>query len=153
MELEVRSLAQRKLAKKSLIPTNEILNNKNIEVTPKEVAIPIKENEVPAAEIKEAVFQKIEPVIQDPPKERKVRGGPLNKETLIKMAKELGLDIREKKVWIKHSYTVTPNDKEEFKTRCEVMGVKMQDAMEEALHDWFKKTQKRYDASLQTRES
>lgn len=67
------------------------------------------------------------------------------KEVLIELARKKGLSLEQKKIWVKHSYTVTPDDRIKFKEYCRVLGYKMQDAMEEALSDFFKKHESRYN--------
>lgn len=74
-------------------------------------------------------------------------GTAFNKETLLAMAKTMGLELAAaKKIWIKHSFSITPETKEGFQKRCHALGFKMQDAMEEALLDWFSKHEHEYQA-------
>jgi hypothetical protein len=72
---------------------------------------------------------------------------PLDKDSLIAIARSMGLELAApKKIWIKHSYSVTPESKEKFSKYCEVLGIKMQDGLEEALVDWFKKRENEFRA-------
>jgi hypothetical protein len=71
----------------------------------------------------------------------------IDKETLIALARSLGLEVTApKKIWIKHSYSVTPESKEKFANYCDVLGIKMQDGLEEAFQDWFKKKEVEFKA-------
>lgn len=71
----------------------------------------------------------------------------LDRDSLIALAQKLGLELREpKKIWIKHSFSITPQTKEEFQNRCRALGYKMQDALEEIMQDWFKKTESEFQA-------
>jgi len=71
----------------------------------------------------------------------------MNREQLIALARGMGLELAApKKVWIKHSFSVTPQSKNTFTEMSRALGYKMQDAMEEALSDWFAKKQTAYNA-------
>ena len=66
-------------------------------------------------------------------------------EKLREMAKSLGVEISLKRNWTKHTYTVTQENKILFDKYCSALDLKIQDAMEEAMSDWFKKHKKEYD--------
>lgn len=69
----------------------------------------------------------------------------IGKEELLAIAKSMGLELAApKRIWIKHSFSITPESKETFQERCRALGLKMQDAMEEAMNDWFRKTEASY---------
>jgi len=71
----------------------------------------------------------------------------IDRNTLIALARSMGLELSApKRIWIKHSYSVTPESKETFSHYCEVLGFKMQDGLEEAFQDWFKKKESEYQA-------
>ncbi len=70
-----------------------------------------------------------------------------SKEDLIQLARSMGLEVGPpKRIWIKHSFSITPESKEKFQERCKALGIKMQDALEEALQNWFEATQTGYSA-------
>lgn len=70
-----------------------------------------------------------------------------SKEDLIQLARSMGLEVGPpKRIWIKHSFSITPESKEKFQERCKALGIKMQDALEEALQNWFEATQSGYSA-------
>jgi hypothetical protein len=76
----------------------------------------------------------------------------LDKEKLIALAKTMGLELAApKKIWIKHSYSVTPESKEKFSKYCEILGIKMQDGLEDALNDWFKKKENEFQAIVEAK--
>lgn len=71
----------------------------------------------------------------------------LDKDALIALARSMGLELASpKKIWIKHSYSVTPETKQKFSDYCDVLGIKMQDGLEEAFQEWFKKKESEFKA-------
>ena len=64
----------------------------------------------------------------------------LSKDQIIALAQKHGLKFEGmKKEFVKHTYSVTLDSKNLFKKYCDVLGLNMQDAMDEALQDFFKK--------------
>lgn len=65
---------------------------------------------------------------------------PWTKEMVLEAAQKLGLAIKDpEKSFIKHTYSVTKEHKDLFKTYCDSLNFKMQDALYEAFNDWFTK--------------
>lgn len=144
MDLNIPNIAQRKAAKRS-------------QSTP--VDDPLTSLALPKPPLTQEPFS--DPVSQSdlrtdaPPQPESLSAGPprvpseiiLNKENLIALARKMGLELTApKKIWIKHSYSVTPESKEKFSKYCDVLGIKMQDGLEEALQDWFKKGEVEFKA-------
>ena len=153
MELGMQTIAQRKAARRSSLLQND---------PPQAIA----QNEIrPQAAPEEIIIEKtpeprtsaIEPSMATAPSKPRIKalstaGTAFNKETLLAMAKTMGLELTAaKKIWIKHSFSITPETKECFQKRCNALGFKMQDAMEEALQDWFKKHEDEYQAITEAR--
>ena len=64
----------------------------------------------------------------------------LSKDQIIMLAQKHGLKFEGmKKEFVKHTYSVTLDSKTLFKKYCDTLGLNMQDAMDEALQDFFKK--------------
>lgn len=64
----------------------------------------------------------------------------LSKEMLMELARQAGFEVSEpKKEFIKHTYSVTKDQKNNFKEYCEVLGIAMQDGLYEALEMFFQK--------------
>lgn len=69
----------------------------------------------------------------------------LSKEEILNLAKLHGLKFEsQKKIYIKHTYAVTEEAKATFKQYCDHLGFSLQDAMSEALEDFFKKYKVEY---------
>lgn len=69
----------------------------------------------------------------------------LGREQLAELAAAMGLEVREpKKLWIKHSYSITPEAKAKFNAVCETLGIKLQDGLDEALQDFFRKKESEF---------
>ncbi len=64
----------------------------------------------------------------------------LSRDQIILLAQKHGLKFEGmKKEFVKHTYSVTLDSKTLFKKYCDTLGLNMQDAMDEALQDFFKK--------------
>lgn len=64
----------------------------------------------------------------------------LSASEILELAAKHGLKLQApKKEFVKHTYSVTTESKALFKKYCDVLGLNMQDAMEEALQEFFKK--------------
>ena len=123
-DLEVQTIAQRRAAKRNL--ANSYVTE---EVRPPVVPFENSELEEPI-QSHQSNFM-----------------GNIDRNQLLAMAKSMGLELRpEKKVWIKHSYSVTQESKEKFSNYCDTLGRKMQDALDEAFNDWFKKNKSEFEA-------
>lgn len=64
----------------------------------------------------------------------------MTSQEILELAAKHGLKLQApKKEFVKHTYSVTTESKALFKKYCDVLGINMQDAMEEALQNFFKK--------------
>jgi hypothetical protein len=64
----------------------------------------------------------------------------LSAAEILELAAKHGLVLQApKKEFTKHTYSVTVDSKNLFKKYCDVLGMSMQDAMEESMQDFFKK--------------
>jgi len=127
MELNMQSLAQRKAAR-----MNQVVQ------TP---------SPTPIQPIVEAVIEtKESPVIAQPAATQKAPEQPkFDKITILRMAQEAGLQLAiPRKEYVKHSYSVTVATREKFKERCRILGKTMADGFEEAMEDFFRKTDKEF---------
>lgn len=137
MDLEIQTIAQRKAARR------QQFNQTQAQDTPQ-----AQNPQVDAA-----------PPAQVPAQSQALRASspspvlaPLSKEALMTLAQQMGLELREpKKVWIKHSFSITPETKHKFQERCRALGLKMQDALEEVMEDWFTKTDPEFRAITQAK--
>lgn len=136
MDLNIPTLAQRKAARRSQPSTGE---TSSIQVT-STVEAPLEEQKVSSSQ-----SLPVEPKVT--PQKAPNSSSQMDKEHLIALARSMGLEIASpKKIWIKHSYSVTPESKNTFSKYCDVLGIKMQDGLEEAFQDWFKKKDSEYKA-------
>ena len=137
MDLNVPTIAQRKAARRSQASGNETDPTTT-------VPGPLPEPTVPVPPPSQSFNQNSShlQLEKKPPVTPK-----LDKESLIALARTMGLELSTpKKIWIKHSYSVTPDSKDKFSKYCDVLGIKMQDGLEEALQDWFKKKENEFKA-------
>ncbi len=126
MEIGFQTLAQRKAAKKSTVSAS------------------VERDSLPA--VSEVVNHTVDskPVLSVGETPVLVAPQPptstMTKEDIIKLAQLHGLKFEgQKKTFVKHTYSVVLESKDLFKKYCDTLGVNMQDAMEEALQDFFKK--------------
>jgi hypothetical protein len=144
MDINVPTIAQRKAARRSQLPALDT-GTSATSVVPPQTASPTETLPVSNSDESSAPVSKPTPHLntQANPKTEV----SLDKESLIALARTMGLELTApKKIWIKHSYSVTPESKEKFSKYCEVLGVKMQDALEESFQDWFKKREAEFRA-------
>lgn len=142
MELNVPTIAQRKAARRSQVLTTD-------SATTAPTTEPLQQP--PPVETQSALPE-TKPESSTPPIIRSEV--PIDKESLLALAKSMGLELAvPKKIWIKHSYSVTPESKEKFSKYCETLGIKMQDGLEDALQDWFTKKQSEFSAVSQVKKT
>ena len=78
----------------------------------------------------------------------------LSKDQIILLAQKHGLKFEGmKKEFVKHTYSVTLDAKTLFKKYCDTLGLNMQDAMDEALQDFFKKHALEYNRVKEAKRS
>ncbi len=71
----------------------------------------------------------------------------MNQDEVISLARSMGLEVKApKRIFIKHSYSITAETKEKFQTVCRSLGIKMQDGMEEAMGLFFEKHGEKFAA-------
>jgi hypothetical protein len=81
-------------------------------------------------------------------------GATLSAQDILELAAKHGLKLQSpKKEYVKHTYSVTVESKALFKKYCDVLGINMQDAMEEAMQDFFKKHGLEYTRVKQAKNS
>lgn len=146
MELNVPTIAQRKAARRNQNSQSPSQESSPASLIPEQIENPsyIAQTQ----ENKPAGSLKLENASDVPlSAEAMVPETHIDKDTLIALARSMGLELTaKKKLWIKHSYSVTPESKEKFTNYCDVLGIKMQDGLEEAFQDWFKKKEVEFQA-------
>lgn len=72
----------------------------------------------------------------------------MDKKALIELARRAGLEFVDKRVFIKHSYSITVDNRDKFKSYCTVLGKKMQDELHEMMEKYFQDNRAEYEAKL-----
>ena len=147
--MEMMTIAQRKAAKLNKIQsdsTNSVsiepksIQNMTVDEASKLIAVEATVNlPVTAQEIivNRPVHTPTPPVSASQP--------ALSASEILELAAKHGLKLQApKKEFVKHTYSVTTESKALFKKYCDVLGLNMQDAMEEALQMFFKKNALEY---------
>ena len=75
----------------------------------------------------------------------------LKKEDLEEIAKKLGYKLINKRTYIKHSFSITEDHLDLFRSYCHGLDFKMQEALHEALEDWFNKYSNDYKDIIETK--
>jgi hypothetical protein len=148
MELNVPTIAQRKAARRNqslVTETTSQSSDKSTEIM-QESPAQILPEQTSSKAVQYTGTTEVEVLperqIQSPISDIKI-----DKETLFAIARSMGLELKApKKIWIKHSYSVTPESKQKFADYCDVLGIKMQDGLEEALQEWFLKKEAEFKA-------
>jgi hypothetical protein len=163
--MEMMTLAQRKAAKLSKSantdPNISEAANQAIHNVTVEEAIQITKDakgttemaQTPAPAFTQAQAQPIAPSSIAAPM-GKGRSSELSASDILELARKHGLTLQApKKEYVKHTYSVTVDSKALFKKYCDTLGVNMQDAMEEAMQDFFKKHAIEYTRVKQAKNS
>jgi hypothetical protein len=144
MELNVPTIAQRKAAKRS--QSHEVMESTNVPLQSADAIIAVEKQRLQINPETNTNSPKSDPMLAS-------TLSSMNREKLIEIAKSMGLEVvTPKKLWIKHSYSVTPESKEKFSKYCETLGIKMQDGLEEAFQDWFKKKELEFTAIINAKQ-
>ena len=99
------------------------------------------EQELPLVKEVNLVERAVEtPVIFETKNTHSVQKNESDIENLKAMAERLGFVIKKPRTeFIKHTYSVTPENKEKMKKYCDSLGFSLQDAMAEAMELFFDK--------------
>ena len=58
---------------------------------------------------------------------------------IMKKARELGLEIKQKEHWVNHTYRVQPTTRLEFNNACKALGISLQDGLNLAMNEFVQK--------------
>lgn len=140
MEIKVPTLAERKAARRSQIQTTITQPNDTPRTIQPEPVSVIQSNDYLTSDTLHKVRMEAPVREHFPVNVKTSESNPLSKTDIIELARSMGLELAApRKIWIKHSFSITPPTKEKFQEYCRALGYKMQDALEEALCDWFEK--------------
>lgn len=151
--MEVMTLAQRKAAKLSKLTSQDAkepgpsIQNVTVDEAIKMVSEPTMPVQAASAQATSAQAPSTQTVSaptvkaeSTPEKMSQAQTGSLTAAQILELAAKHGLKLQApKKEYVKHTYSVTVDSKALFKKYCDVLGFSMQDAMEEAMQDFFKK--------------